>query len=237
MNIIDIYDRFIDRKRKQNEETRYKNHEKWFHASAAGTCARKQYYKHVEKVPEKPFSKDVLRLFRLGNVVHDDIQGAIDEFAINEKVKVYIEKEIKIPEWNVRGFLDMVIVDDNELYDIKTCNTRKYKILSGKLNVYNEPRNYYLQVATYSYWYEKEQGKQLDKMALIFYNKDNSEMMEMEVRRSHIGEAKAYWKAVGKEFAFGLPEVALGLSPMKKWECNYCNYFDHCGEGFGDGKR
>ena len=53
----------------------------------------------------------------------------------------------------------MVIVDDNELYDIKTCNTRKFKILSGKLNVYNEPKNYYLQLATYAYWYEQKNGK------------------------------------------------------------------------------
>ena len=71
MNIIDIYDKFIDRKRKENEETRYRGHEKWLHASAAGSCARKQYYKNVDMVPEKPFSTNVLRLFRLGNVVHD----------------------------------------------------------------------------------------------------------------------------------------------------------------------
>jgi CRISPR/Cas system-associated exonuclease Cas4 (RecB family) len=237
VNIIDIYDRFIDKKRKENEKTRYLGQEKWLHASAAGSCARKQYYKHVDLVPEKPFSTDVQRLFRLGNIVHDDIQCAINEYAINENVTVFIEQEILIPEWNVRGFLDMVIVDDNELYDIKTCNTRKFKILSGKLNVYNEPKNYYLQLATYAYWYEQKNGKQLDKMALVFYNKDNSDMMEMEVRRSYITEAKTYWETLKNEFFNGVPEVSLGFAPMKKWECNYCNYFDHCGEGFGDGKR
>ena len=74
-------------------------------------------------------------------------------------------------------------------------------------------------------------------MALVFYNKDNSDMMEMVVRRSHIKEAKIYWETLKNEFFNGVPEVSLGFAPMKKWECNYCNYFDHCGEGFGDGKR
>ena len=35
----------------------------------------------------------------------------------------------------------------------------------------------------------------------------------------------------------GEPEIKLGVAPRAKWECNYCNYFEHCGEGYTDGKR
>ena len=147
MKIIDIYDKYIDNKRKKNEEIRYKDYQDWFHASGAGTCARKHYFANVDKVPRTPKSKDTLRLFRLGDIVHEDIQAAVSEFAVNGGVEVYIEHEIRIPDLNVRGFLDLIVVDDGELYDIKTCNNRKYKtIFGGKLNRFSEPLNYYMQV-------------------------------------------------------------------------------------------
>ena len=77
MNIVEIYDKYISSLNDKNTDDRYKGKEHWFHASSAGTCVRKQYYRHVEKVPEPPFSKDTMRLFRLGNLVHDDIQEAV----------------------------------------------------------------------------------------------------------------------------------------------------------------
>ena len=239
MKIIDIYDKYIDKKREKNEEVRYKDYQNWFHASGAGTCTRKHYFANVDNVPRTAKSKDTLRLFRLGDLVHEDIQAAVSEYALTGDAKVYIEHEIRIPELNVRGFLDLVVVDDGELYDIKTCNSRKYKIISsGKLNQFNEPLNYYMQVGTYGYWYEQETGKSLEKLALLYYNKDTSEMQEFVVPRSYMQRAVRYWKQVKKEFSFGLPEVRLGFAPVKKWECNekYCDFYTICGGGLNGNK-
>ena len=237
MNIIDVYDKYIDDKRKQNKEVRYKEHKEWFHASGCGTCVRKHYFANVDNVPRAPKSKDTLRLFRLGDIVHNDIQAAVSEYAEKNDIKVYIEKEIRIPGLNVRGFLDLVVADDNALYDIKTCNTKKYKItFSGKLNQFNEPTNYYMQLGTYGHWYEQETGTPLDKLALVYYNKDTSEMQEFEVPRSYIQRAVRYWERVKKDFAEGLPKVRLGYAPVKKWECNikYCDFYTICGGGLNN---
>ena len=50
MKIIDIYDKYIDKKREKNEEVRYKDYQNWFHASGAGTCTRKHYFANVDNV-------------------------------------------------------------------------------------------------------------------------------------------------------------------------------------------
>tara|TARA_R110000824_G_scaffold116507_1_gene268037 strand:- start:1962 stop:2684 length:723 start_codon:yes stop_codon:yes gene_type:complete len=236
MNIVNIYDKYIDSLNQDNTKERYKGKENWFHASSSGSCIRKQYYRHVEKVPEPSFPKDTMRLFRLGNLVHDDIQKAVLLDSKDTKKKVYIEKEIQIDDWNVRGFLDLLVVSDNELYDIKTCNNKKFKIISGDLNKFNEPINYYLQLATYAYWYERESGKELSKMSLLYYNKDTSEMHEIEVDKNYIHQAQSYWLSVKEKVNYE-PDIQLGVSPREKWECNYCNYYQHCGEGYTDGKR
>ena len=236
MNIVEIYDKYISSLNDKNTDDRYKGKEHWFHASSAGTCVRKQYYRHVEKVTEPPFSKDTMRLFRLGNLVHDDIQEAVLLHSKDTNTEVYIEKEIQIDSWNVRGFLDLLVVSDNELYDIKTCNHKKFKSISGDLNRFNEPINYYLQLATYGYWYEQKSGKELSKMSLLYYNKDTSEMHEIQVDKNYIDQAQSYWFNVKQQVNYE-PEIKLGVAPRAKWECNYCNYFEHCGEGYTDGKR
>ena len=59
MNIIDVYDEYIDNKRKKNEDVRYKDFKDWFHASGTGTCVRKHYYANVAKMPRNPKSKTI----------------------------------------------------------------------------------------------------------------------------------------------------------------------------------
>ena len=234
MNIIDVYDKYIDDKRKQNEEVRYKEHKEWFHASGCGTCVRKHYFANVEQVPRVPKSKDTLRLFRLGDIVHNDIQEAVQKHAEEHDIKVYIEKEIRIPGLNVRGFLDLLVVDDRALYDIKTCNSKKFKIISAnKLNSFSDPINYYMQLGTYGHWYEQETGESLEKLALVYYNKDTSEMLEYDVSRGYIQKAVRYWERINKDFQDGLPKVRLNYAPVKKWECNekYCDFYTICGGG------
>ena len=50
MNIVELYDKFIDEQRIDNEQKRYHGKEHWYHASSAGSCIRKQYYRHVENL-------------------------------------------------------------------------------------------------------------------------------------------------------------------------------------------
>ena len=43
-----------------------------------------------------------------------------------------------------------------------------------------------------------------------------------------VEQAYTYCKNVNEEQKNGLPEFRLGISPVQKWQCNYCQFKDHC---------
>ena len=68
-------------------------------------------------------------------LVHDDFEKSVHHIAKKyniEDADILTEQEIKIPEWNVRGFFDVVIGSTGVLYDIKTANSYKFKTLFGR---------------------------------------------------------------------------------------------------------
>ena len=234
LNLQKIYDEHLLNKNEAHRKKRYEGKEEWFHASASGMCMRKHYFQHIAKVKPKPVDEDTMRLFRLGDLIHNVIQDALREYAENNASKIYIEKEIQLPDVNVRGFLDIVVIDDGILYDIKTCNSWKWKNLFGRYPDPNPSINYHLQLGTYGWWYEKSSRKKLKKLCLLYYNKDTSKMRELDVSTSYIESAKEYWIDANKRYEKGNPPIELGVAPVYKWECNikYCNFYQVCGGGY-----
>lgn len=104
---------------------------------------RKHYFQHVAGIKPKPVSDDTMRLFRLGDLVHGDIQEAVRDYADKNGAQVMIEREITIPEVNVRGFFDLLLVEDGAMIDIKTCNAWKWRGLFGRNPDPNPAINYF----------------------------------------------------------------------------------------------
>jgi len=173
-----------------------------------------------------------MRLFRLGDLVHTDMQDALQLYADENNVEVYIEKEIIIPRLNVRSFIDAMVLKDGALYDIKTCNDYKWQSIFGKYGSTDGIQNYMVQLGTYGLYF-RENGVKINKMALLFYNKNNSRVKDVRVPRSYIDMAERYWLKVNESFKEGLPPVERGLAPVEDWECNkkYCSFFEACGGG------
>ena len=98
-----------------------------------------------------------------------------------------------------------------------------------------------MQTATYAHWYNINNPAQhylndypkIKSMALLFYNKNDSQMRELEIPMSMIDEAVEYWQRVNESVKEGAPPIELGFAPVLKWECNdkYCSYFEACGGG------
>ena len=235
LDLIDMYTDYLHDVNKQKVDDRYTGREEWFHASGAGMCLRKHRFAHIDMIESAPKSDKSMRLLRLGELVHDDFEKAVHHFVDKyniEDAELLTEQEIKIPEWNVRGFFDVVIGSTGILYDIKTANSFKFKKLFGRSPDPNPANNYELQLGTYAYWYEKEYDKRL-RMALVYYNKDNSQIRELFVNRNCIRLATEYWQMVNNLTTHDVPPVELGTAPAYSWECNpeYCQYFEHCGGG------
>tara|TARA_R100001224_G_scaffold101578_1_gene73182 strand:- start:925 stop:1653 length:729 start_codon:yes stop_codon:yes gene_type:complete len=233
LDIQKIYEDWLRKGNELHRKKRYQGKETWFHASSSGMCMRKHYFQHVANVEPKEVDDNTMRLFRLGDLVHGDIQEALIDYASLNGSQIMIEREIRLPDVNVRGFLDVIIVEDDALYDIKTCNAWKWKGLFGRKPDPEQPVNYNIQLGTYGWWYEEETGNKLKKLSLLYYNKDNSRMKEKVISNSFIDIAKQYWTDANKIFKKGNPPIELGVAPVYKWECNpkYCNFYQVCGGG------
>ena len=232
IDLFKIYDDYILDLRDENFSKRYEGQDTWYHASGAGLCVRKHYYAQIEGLPSGDKDSNTMRLFRLGDLVHTDMQEALQRYADKNDYEVNIETEILIPKYNVRSFVDAMILKDGALYDIKTCNDFKWQSIFGKYGSKQPPQNYAIQLGTYGLYY-REKGVKVNKMALLFYNKNTSRVKEIKVPRSYIDMAERYWIKVQELFKEGLPPVEKGLAPVEDWECNkkYCSYFQACGGG------
>ena len=254
VDIEGIYNEYLDELQEQNRKNRYEGNEHWYHASGAGSCSRKLYYESVEMVePSNLIDIRTKRLLSLGNLVHEDIQNSLTrtrnrelynrdnnrdsllEKEINNKEKeteFLVEGEIKIEELNVRGFYDIVAkqgVDKQQiyLYDIKTCGGWSWKMKFGRKKQINTSIHYELQLGTYGYAIQKEFG-QLDGMYLYYYNKDDSQMRAVEVPLTYVSRAYLFWRNINDEHKQGLPDFRVGVSPVQKWQCNYCQFKKLC---------
>jgi len=232
IDLFKIYDDYILDLRDENFSKRYEGQDTWYHASGAGLCVRKHYYAQIEGLPSGDKDSNTMRLFRLGDLVHTDMQEALQRYADKNDYEVNIETEILIPKYNVRSFVDAMILKDGALYDIKKCNDFKWQSIFGKYGSKQPPQNYAIQLGTYGLYY-REKGVKVNKMALLFYNKNTSRVKEIKVPRSYIDMAERYWIKVQELFKEGLPPIEKGLAPVEDWECNkkYCSYFQACGGG------
>ena len=238
--IKQVYHDYLLKLDEQNRKERYEGNENWFQASSAGYCIKLHYFKRFGFEPE-PVDDKTERLFRLGNLIHSDIQKAIIESKEFEDVN--IEHEVTIPELNVRGFLDAAFVDRNPVLvvDFKTVKSYKWSKMFGRESNRdkNPSTNYELQVATYVYALAKELS--LDPYneiqgILLYYKKDDSALKWVEVDSHYIDLAIAYWKEVNSWILDVTPEninevlvPAKTLNvPVANWQCKYCDYAKHC---------
>ena len=253
IDIEGIYEEYLDELQEKNRKERYEGNEHWYHASGAGSCSRKLYFESVEMVqPTNLIDQRTNRLLNLGNLVHEDIQNSLTrtrnrdnnidtnrdsliEKEIKNKEKeteFLVEGEIKIEELNVRGFYDIVakkgVVEQQiYLYDIKTCGGWSWKMKFGRNKKINTSIHYELQLGTYGYAIQKQFG-QLDGMYLYYYNKDDSQMRTVKVPLTYVSRAYLFWRNINDEHKQGLPDFRTGVSPVQKWQCNYCQFKDHC---------
>ena len=151
-----------------------------------------------------------------------------------KEIKFHVENEITIDELNVRGFYDLVAEDGREdgvpvyLYDLKTSAAYTWKLMFSRGSLVRKQGFFYeLQIGTYGYAVKQKFGR-LDGMYLYYYKKDDSVMKCVSVPLTYVSRAYLFWKNINDEHKQGLPQFRNGISPVQKWQCNYCQFLDLC---------
>ena len=90
-DIESIYNDYIksqsDTKRKELQE-KYPKKGISYRASSSGMCSRKLYYESVLRLtPTEQINDKTMRVFRLGDLVHTDIQQALKEAVKRKEAK------------------------------------------------------------------------------------------------------------------------------------------------------
>ena len=258
-----VYSDFLNDENKKNYENRYVGKEHYYHGSGAGKCSRQLYFKSVEKAEATNLPNTAsMRKMRLGTVMHEDIQKSLliynntnntNNININNNItnntsneninknigtsQIYdIEGEIIIDELSVRGFYDIVQNKDGQvlLYDIKTAADYSFKKVFNATEPY-AMKHQELQVSTYGYGVKEKYGR-LDGMYIMYYNKNTSVIKYKQIPLMMLNSAYMFWANINKQHSLGLPNFEDGVSPVMKWECDYCEFFSHCNPPTGYGR-
>jgi len=225
-----------------------------FHASSAGSCLRKQMYSYYD-FPQDSKDKRSYRLLRLGTIVHEDIEKAIEHYCIefmnnDGNEKVFVEDKVKLKELNVVGTYDVGHINEEEskftLWDIKTAAVYKWTTIFGRMENRkpNAAKNYKLQLGTYALGINQKYKVSKIEMYLIWYRKNDSFLREQLVSPEWIEKALEYWTVVnetledcGKFFEDELKPGYWEGVPYEDWECKYCSYNSICPSTLADKKR
>ena len=143
---------------------------------------------------------------------------------------ILVEHPIDIPELNVKGSADIVVVmETGEVYayDIKTVGTWPWRYKFGRKKESNPSIHQELQLGIYGYAIKEEFGR-CDGMFIMYYNKDTSDVKQSEIGQDLINQSYNFWIRVQDLHKNGLPSKAEGESPVMEWECKYCQYKEHC---------
>ena len=238
INIEEIYQEYLNQLRVENKK-KYVDYKGWFSASSAGSCYRKMMYRTMD-IDTPPPEIRSNRLLRLGTVLHNDFEKAMNMYKENnpnDDIDIALEKRITIPELKVVGHLDIGIVHKDKeyikIYDLKSCGAWKWRMKFGRKPDKNPSTNYELQIGTYGMGLGREYEITDVDLSLLWYNKDTSAMREENVNSIWIEEAFEYWTDLNEvidsiskpeELTPGDPNV-----PIYAWECKYCEYKDtHC---------
>tara|TARA_R100001443_G_scaffold482_10_gene1941 strand:- start:2242 stop:3021 length:780 start_codon:yes stop_codon:yes gene_type:complete len=237
VDIIKIYNQYLEQKNRQNGIYRKQIAEKRYSASGSGMCLRKHYY-NVNDYGRLPIDDKSLRTLRLGTVFGQDVEHAMKWHNINqhgitsEHATIETEEFVEHPTLPICGHFDILVVDENrkgQLIDIKTANTWKYQGIFGRKKDPNPSTNYQMQLGTYAWLLNetKDLCDEVTSMELIYFNKNDARMQSANVPLEFIGIAEDYWEMLFANNG-NLPPIGQ-MVPAYDWECGkYCDFRHIC---------
>lgn len=207
---------------KDNKKKEERVHSGLFKPSGFGRCYRYQYWQRMNEPASNPIGLEVLRIFKLGHLIHDFIQGTLKE---------EYQSEVLIKTNNALGYADLV--GENEVIDVKSVRSFQFRLMNGvrdkknksKIIKYDFPAKkmeHILQLCWYALQLQKPYCR------LVYVDKDSLDIIEVSFETKEfeskvveeLNTLNRYW--TNKELPPAGPRCYDGK------ECEYCIYQDKC---------
>ena len=246
LDLKEIYNDYLTEIESVNKfNYKKKNPNKYYRASAAGHCFKKHWYSINGYEGTSTGDDRSKRLLRLGTIVHEDIEKAIDwydnkisdDLSNEYDVSFHTEYGVLIEELNVMGSADIVLLDSEgtaSVLDIKTTHSYKWKMMFGRNREKSPSRMYELQLGTYALGVCNQENVNPDSISLylVYYKKDDSSMKYVDVNPVWMDNAAEYWVTLNETLSLvkeeaDLPRDTLNV-PIENWECRYCQFESIC---------
>lgn len=228
-DIIDIYNAHLLALRTAQSESPEHADRSWFSISQAGMCFRKHHFKAVEQVKVEAPDPRSMRLLRLGEIVHTDVQDSLDGILMDDgEPRFLLELPVEIPQFHARGRIDVFDRMTGIITDIKTIASYKWKMMFGR-KTHEPAKNYELQAGSYGLAL-KEKDVDVNGLELLYYKKDDSSMKAVPLTGHKMVDAERYWTRLVESLKGGLPPIEGGSCPVESWECSikYCPHYNRC---------
>ncbi|GEM_PF-3376140 len=205
---------------------------KKFYASDLGRCKRALYYDFKPGTPKKPPQAKSIRRMAIGEMLQAYHEKYLKDLGL------LISSEAYIPNGTLGGRRDWIIknpiLPDEEkvTVEVKTLNQQDADGLLKALDeiewVREHKKNYLHQILYYLMETKQQKG-------LLHFIGLNGVALDVEVNIDELADEVA---AVTKEIE-SYASLALSEDPpqreyklKKDWQCNYCDYAEHCWQGY-----
>jgi len=185
----------------------YRTH---WRTSNFGRCYRMQWWYRKGVEMTNPIDLKVLKIFRVGNLFHADLQGLLNPATV----------EVEFDGGDVLGHADRV--EDDYVEDFKTIGNFQWKLLLKCKDIEKDKEAYIYQLMAYCYFFKKPRG------ILTFIHKDTYEMKSFEFLFAdwegrvmvELETLRRYWDSEV------LPPAVPRAYGLK--DCSYCSFQKEC---------
>ena len=208
-----MIDKYLHREVRPRTDGRY-------YPSEIGSCIRKVWYGY-KKPKERP--NDVIKIFQMGNMIHDFIADVLKSEK-NPEIEL-LKSEVPFRE-NIEDFMIAGRLDD-VLMIKESGRTVLVEVKSTKMvSMAKEPQESHLmQLQIYLHFLKLRYGMivYVEKNTLqtkwfnVEYDAQKAEDAIKRFKRLHL--------AVKND---EIPEPEAKMTPGKEWECGYCDWKEEC---------
>ena len=183
-------------------------------------CPRKTFYKWHKYTQEETDTRS-LRIFALGNYIHNRWQDLLDEMGLQLKREFRIDTTHKgIP---IHGYVDSICSIDGQLYVVEFKSQKDW--MYGKTDYLQDAKpEHRAQVQLYMHF------TGIHKAIILYENKNTSELREFQLSydENFVTEILNSFEKLYSQINLNeLPEKISGAK-LDKYPCAYCGFRQHC---------